>query len=788
MNRKLTALLLAMTFILSTMAPTMAMAETGKTGTKTTAVSVEKPKKGKWKLATLVAKVLGTKEDATLKEEKTETPKPNDGPTEDNSAAGENNQNEGSGKGSESAQTKMFDIFFSVSDGSKELAGAKLKILKGKEEVEKPWDTKETSTAFKLGSGDYELVMVTPPEGFKMAEPIKFKVTKKGEIEVDKDVLKPVDGKNVLVMKVEEAKKEPEKEKSKIYFGLFDSKDNEITAVKMTITKEGNDPLEVKSGEPFAYGKQEEGKYKFSVQAPKGYKPEKESIDFEITKDGEIDVDKEHVKTKDGKQILFMTAEKEAGKTFFGMKDSVGRDVAGATLQIREKKENDRVEVKYTWKSEEGMVQHTLDAGHYELVQVVVADGYTKAAPIAFDINDKGEIMGLSKDEHGDQYLALRVDPLESKTFFSLKDNRGNEIAGVELQIKKIGTEQIVKQWKSGKSPVDVKLEPGEYEFSQINVLPGYQLASSIWFKVADGKIIEAAKGLSAAGGQQVLSLVDGYVKHGIKFRRVKADGKDLAGTTIEIYKDGTKIAFWKSGSEANALELEPGVYRYHEAGIPDGHRKVADFEFEVKADGTISLGAVQIGDTVKLKDRTLIISGNEVKADPKEKSKQQKGAESIWIEFSLTKRSGGELSGAIAELYQGSTMVESWTSTDLSYLTRLQPGTYRFHVKTAPTGFAAPKDFEFTVKEDGSVTLGTIPAGETVTVKGGLITVIFETQAAAAAIAGGTTAQGGTKSNLPKTGDGISPVVYAAAIGVVGAVTLGIGLKKRREEIDEAK
>ena len=132
--------------------------------------------------------------------------------------------------------------------------------------------------------------------------------------------------------------------------------------------------------------------------------------------------------------------------------------------------------------------------------------------------------------------------------------------------------------------------------------------------------------------------------------------------------------------------------------------------------------------------------------------------------------------------------MVESWTSTDLSYLTRLQPGTYRFHVKTAPTGFAAPKDFEFTVKEDGSVTLGTIPAGETVTVKGGLITVIFETKAAAAAIAGSTTGQGGTKSNLPKTGDGISPVVYAAAIGLVGAITLGIGLKKRREGIDEAK
>lgn len=781
MNRKLTALLLAMTFILSTMAPTMAMAETGKTGTnKTAAVSVEKPKKGKWKLATLVAKVLGTKE-----EPKNESTGPANDPAKKEDEKSNPAEDESANGGEPKDQKKKsVEISFTVKDGTEVVTGAKLKILKDDKDVGKSWDSEKTSEEFSLEPGNYELVMVTPPDKYKNAKSIKFEVTTDGKIMVDKEELKQEGGKNVLVMKVE---KEPEKEKSKIYFGLFDSEDKEITAVKMTITKEGNEPLEVKSGEPFAYGKQEEGKYKFSVLAPKGYKTEKEYVDFEITKDGEIVVDKEHVKTKDGKQILIMKAQKEAGKTFFGMKDSVGREVVGATLQIRDKKNGLPVE-NATWKSEKGMVPIALKAGNYELVQVIVPDGYTKAAPIAFEINDKGEIYGISKDEHGNQYLALRVDPLESKTFFSVKDNRGNEIAGVKLQIKEVGTERIVQQWESGKSPVDFKLEAGEYEFSQINVLPGYQLASSIRFKVADGKIIEAAKGLSAAGGQQVLSLVDGYVKHGIKFRRVKADGKDLAGTTIEIYKDGTKIAFWKSGSEANALELEPGIYRYHEAGIPDGHRKVADFEFEVKADGTISLGAVQIGDTVKLKDRTLIVSGNEVKADSKEKSKEQKGAASIWIEFSLTKRSGGELSGAIAEIYQGSTMVESWTSTDLSYLTRLQPGTYRFHVKTAPTGFAAPKDFEFTVKADGSVTLGTIPAGETVTVKGGLITVIFETKAAAAAIAGGTTAQGGTKSNLPKTGDGISPVVYAAAIGVVGAVTLGIGMKKRKEEIDEAK
>ncbi len=796
MNRKWTALLLAMTFILSTVAPTMATAETGKTGSeKTAAVSVEKPKKEKSKFAALVDKLIGVKEaisgekkETPLKETGTESTDPAKEPTD-----GKDKQNEDHG----TSEAVKVEISFIVKDdtkgteGTEAVTGAKLRILKGDKEVEKPWDSEKNPKEFSLEPGVYKLEMTEALKGYKKADPIKFEVTDKGEIKgIDSAELKELEtkeGKKVLVMKVE---KEPEKEAEKIYFSLRDADNKELTAAKLTITSEdASKPAIVLSGDrALKVGVLDKGKFKLTAEALAGYKIKDNPIEFEITAEGKIKDDNKFLKTEEGKQTLIMKAEREAGKTFFGMKDSVGRNVAGATLQIRERKSGRPVE-NATWASEKGMVPIALKAGEYELVQVDgPAKGYTMAAPIAFDINDNGEIYGLSKDEHGDQYLALRVDPLENKTFFSLKDNRGNEIAGVKLQIKEVGTEQVVKEWESGKSPVDIKLEAGEYEFSQINVLPGYLTASPIRFKVADGKIIEPNKGLSAVGGQQVLSLVDGYVKHGIKFRRVKADGKDLADVIIEIYKDGTKIAYWKSGSEANALELEPGVYRYHEAGISDGHKKVADFEFEVKTDGTISLGTVQVGDTVKLKDSTIIVSGNDAKVDPKEKPKQQKGAENIWIEFSLTKRSGGELSGAIAELYQGSTMVESWTSTDLSYLTRLQPGTYRFHVKTAPTGFAAPKDFEFTVKEDGSVKLGTIPAGETVTVKGGLITVIFETKAAAAAIAGGTTAQGGKKSNLPKTGDGISPVVYAAAIGVVGAVTLGIGLKKRREEIDEAK
>lgn len=72
MNRKWTALLLAMTFILSTVVPAAATAQTGKAGSgKTAAVSVEKPRKEKSKFAAFVEKLFGVKDAKDDKEEKT---------------------------------------------------------------------------------------------------------------------------------------------------------------------------------------------------------------------------------------------------------------------------------------------------------------------------------------------------------------------------------------------------------------------------------------------------------------------------------------------------------------------------------------------------------------------------------------------------------------------------------------------------------------------------------------------------------------------------------------------
>ena len=171
MNRKLTALLLAVTFVLSTMAPTVAAAETGKTDTKTTAaVSVEKPKKGKWKLATLVAKVLGVKEDAKSEADGAEKA---DGKDPAKKEDEKNNEDGGKAPDAEEPgkddkkkdQEQKFDILFSVQNSSAEnLDGAILRILndKGDNEV-KEWSTGKQPIKVSLSPGKYKLTMWVPP-------------------------------------------------------------------------------------------------------------------------------------------------------------------------------------------------------------------------------------------------------------------------------------------------------------------------------------------------------------------------------------------------------------------------------------------------------------------------------------------------------------------------------------------------------------------------------------------------------------------------------------------------
>lgn len=744
MKRQLTALLLAMTFVLATVSPTLAAKPAKESGNRTATVSVEKPRKEKSRVGALFAKLAspvkamlaGSNDGAEKKEvaqpaenkpegnvTNTENPtqptnpvgpvKPKENPSDTPDAG----KTPGGEEKKEKEKVKPVEFTFNlVDDSGNNLSGAgfvyKIKDDKVESTAEKAWIIGEKPATLELEPGKYQLKMSAPPEGYKESsaefEIVKSKKSEKPE-ESEETIEFKVDNKtltfdqktNTLTMKIK-------KEESKLFFSLRGVDNKELAGANVTIKQDGktlDETFETKD-KPFELPRAE-GKYELTVtHVPEGYKSVNDTIKFEINEKGELKVDDKYLDKKDGNETLF-----------------------------------------------------------------------------------------------------LKADPIGDQFFFRLKDSTGKDIIGAELQIKD-STGKVIKWWTSGKNPkgIDIQEFPdGVYEFSQTTVSNGHSAAEPIRFTVQDHKIVKPTYGLTDFGPYQELALVSKNAKRVVTFSRVDFFGKALVGAEIEIYKDGIKIVSWKSGSGSNKLELEPGVYKYHEASIALGHKVAKDFDFEMKADGTVVLSNVQAGEVVKLKEGGLIVVGESTAPtaeDPNKKPETKpadkpgqgktKGSaqvQNVWVEFSIANKSGVELSGATVEILQNGKSVASWTTSTTSYKVKLQPGSYRFHTKTAPQGYQLARDFNFAVNRDGSIALGKIQSGDTVAAKDGKITVYGDPVTATGARATGTSQ--GTQANngkLPKTGDGISPVVYAAGLAAVGAVVLGIGIKKRRQSVDEAK
>lgn len=754
MKRQLTALLLAMTFVLATVSPTLAAKPAKESGNRTATVSVEKPKKEKSKFGAFIDKL--TSPLTTLFTTSSEGARDSGSNADSNSTGAQSNDSKHQG---------------AVTGSGTPNQGASTPETSNSGENGQTGNNTEGGANHKDDSKKVEKV-----------EPVEFTFNLVDE-----------NGKNLsgagFIYKIKDDKVES-------------------TAEKAWIIGEKPATLEL-----------EPGKYQLKMSAPpEGYK--ESSAEFEIVKSKKTEDAEATVEFKvDNKTLTFdqktntltMKIKKEESKTFFGIRDIHNNELAGAELKIVEKPEKNEtggITTATTWNISKTPGEQKLPEGKYELTYTKLPDGYKIAKEsIEFEVDKDGKIKVAEADEKylekkdGNETLFLKAEPIGDQFFFRLKDSNGKDIIGQELQIKD-STGKVIK-WISGKNPkgIDIQEFPdGDYEFSQ--TMPyGHTAAEPIRFTVQDHKIVHATDGLTNLGSYQELALVSKNAKCVVTFSRVDFSGKALVGAEIEIYKDGIKVASWKSGTDSTRLELEPGVYKYHEAFIASGHKVAKDFDFEMKADGTVALSNVQAGEVVKLKEGGLIVVGESTaptaqdpnkkpETKPGEKSGQTKAqAKDHWVEFDVAKKDGTLLEGAVVEIYQNGKVLESWTTSTSGYKTKLKPGSYRFHTKTAPQGYQLARDFNFAVNRDGSITLGKLQSGDTVAARDGKITVYGDPVTATGARATGTSQ--GTQANkgkLPKTGDGISPVVYAAGLAAVGAVVLGIGIKKRRQSVDEAK
>ncbi|MCI7512201.1 MAG: VaFE repeat-containing surface-anchored protein [Schaalia hyovaginalis] len=106
--------------------------------------------------------------------------------------------------------------------------------------------------------------------------------------------------------------------------------------------------------------------------------------------------------------------------------------------------------------------------------------------------------------------------------------------------------------------------------------------------------------------------------KGNVSFSKVNLGGTEIAGAEILIKKGDEEISKWTSGDKPKDLQLEPGTYTFHEEAAPSGYEVVTDFNFTVKADGTVEVADVETNGNVEVsEDGTKVIVTDDVYPGP---------------------------------------------------------------------------------------------------------------------------------------------------------------------------
>ena len=461
------------------------------------------------------------------------------------------------------------------------------------------------------------------------------------------------------------------------------------------------------------------------TKAPDGYD---KVTDFLFTLSAEGIVSLGYISPEDKVQLeereITITDKTETHTIDFSKTTIGGIELPGATIQIFKGSDTTGTMVK-EWESANTPYKLQLEAGTYTFHEEAAPDGYLAVTNFTFTVDADGKVeLGeikngdIVKSEGGKITVTDKSKPQEFSEYeisFLKVDEGGNPLSHATLTVKNQLTAQTYT-WNTNAEVHTLTLKPGLYVVSETNAPGGYIKVKDFNFTLgADGVILlgDIAPGDVVKLEGRKITITDKAEPHeeefSVEFSKVKLGGEELPGARIEIYKGDTKIEQWNSLETSTVINLEAGTYRFHEVYAPEGFVAVTDFEFTVEADGSVTLGTIAQGETVVAENGKITVTDNAKKHE---------------VEFSKVKLGGEELPGAKIEIYKGTDKVDGWESTTDSHTLSLEAGTYRFHEEAAPEGFVAVTDFEFTVKADGSVTLGTIAQGETVVAENGKITV----------------------------------------------------------------
>ncbi len=438
-------------------------------------------------------------------------------------------------------------------NGTAELPGAKLKVLKGYSEngqlVEK-WTSgtpSNSSKKIRLAPGVYTMVETTAPNGYEVAENITFKVDADGKVSVlGKDGKFGNPGDPIVTMfdkpkqpggeNPQQPGGENPQQPGKKYKVTFpkgaetseDDPDGKNTTLKIV---EGEDPNgQTTVGNPWNPGTEDKitelkpGTYTLvKVVKKDGGKDVTETVTFKVDNNGEISVknkDGDFVK-KDDKTITTKDKEKTTpqqpgGKhkvTFPKGAETSEDDPDGknTTLKIVEGEDpNGNTTVGESWKPGKEDKNVDLKPGTYTLVKVVKKDGQEVTETVTFKVDNNGKISVKNKDgnyvEKDDKTITTKdkekTNPQQpggkhKVTFPKDAETSEDDPKGEHTTLKIVegedpnGNTTVGESWKPGKEDKNVDLKPGTYTLVKVVEKDGRQeVTESVTFRVEkDGKI-----------------------------------------------------------------------------------------------------------------------------------------------------------------------------------------------------------------------------------------------------------------------------------------------------------
>lgn len=192
-----------------------------------------------------------------------------------------------------------------------------------------------------------------------------------------------------------------------------------------------------------------------------------------------------------------------------------------------------------------------------------------------------------------------------------------------------------------------------------------------------------------------------------------KKDNKNnmLNGAVLALKNGSTILKRWNSKETGEAISLLPGTYTLIEEKTPNGYiKKNNEINFEIKTDGKIYVNN-KVVEKLELINDPIIIKISKISIN---KAEELPGATLIIK----------DKEGNIAKDIDGNSL--EWVTTNQPQSFHIAAGTYILEETKAPIGYElSDKKIEFTVKEDGTVTMEKGILNKEILVKNNLI--VFE-------------------------------------------------------------